>query len=243
MRNPQVVRAFKNAGLWTLVEFIVGDGSLLLIFLAFLVTTRPKDVESSVITGPMFTINVVSGTIAMLVLWSIFRRRARGATLSDLGYRFSKAAVVAGSLAAAAVLTIGEFGVYKIDEALFGPEPSLEMGLRDAGLAVAILFLVSNGFLAPVVEEYVWRGMVQRGFGMACGPLKAIIVTAILFTAKHIVTDLSFVRTTQLLFFSFLVGYIAFLWGTWSSTIVHLLANTGGTLLFILDTFDVVQIC
>jgi membrane protease YdiL (CAAX protease family) len=130
--------------------------------------------------------------------------------LSDLGYSFSKAAIVAGSLTAVAILTVGEFGVYKIDEALFGPEPNMETGLRDAGLAVATLFLVSNGFLGPVVEEYVWRGMVQRGFGVAWGPVGAVIVTALLFTAKHIVTDLSFVRTAQLLFFSFLVGCVAF---------------------------------
>jgi len=242
VRNQHAVRAFKDAGLWTLVQFVVGDGSLLLLFLAYLFISRPKVVESGVITGPIFTTNVVSGTIAMLVLWSIFRKRARGAAFSDLGYSFSKAAIVAGGLAAAVVLTIGEFGVYRIDEALFGPEPNLKTGLKDAGVAVAVLFLVSNGFLAPTVEEYVWRGMVQRNFRVAWGPVKAVIVTALLFTAKHIVTDLSFVRTMQLLFFSFLVGYVAFRSGTGASTVAHLFANTGATLLFILDTFGVIQI-
>jgi membrane protease YdiL (CAAX protease family) len=51
---------------------------------------------------------------------------------------------------------------------VFGSEPDLETGIREAGVAVATLCVVSNGFLAPIVEEYVWRGTVQRNLRVAC---------------------------------------------------------------------------
>ena len=190
VRNPYAIRAFKNVGLWILVEFAVGTGGLFLLVIAYLFIARANRLDSDFIPGPIFTINIAVGTVALLVLWRTFLRRAHGATLSGLGYSFSRASILAGSLAAVVILIVGEFGIYRIDEALFGPEPTLQEGLRDAGLGVAVLFLVSNGFLAPIVEEYVWRGMVQRDFRVACGPLNAVVVTAPLFTAKHIVNDL-----------------------------------------------------
>ncbi len=242
MRNPHAVRGWKDTGLWTAVELAVFSAVSVLLLFAYFFIERPKSFDPDVIPGPLFTISLAAAMVAMLLLWRIFRHRARGATRADLGYSFSRESIIAGIVGGASLNPFVELGISRIDEWLFGPEPDLAVGMKEAGLIVAVLFLVGNGVFVPIVEEYVWRGMIQRHFRRAWGPIWALIATALLFTAKHIVTDLYYGRTLQLLVFSFVVCYVGSRWGTGASTIAHLLANTGATLLFILDTYGIIQI-
>lgn len=242
LKNPHAVRGLKDAGLWTVVEVAVFVAAFLALLVAYFFIARPKSLDPDLIPGPIFTINYAAATVALVMLWRIFRIRARGASRADLGYSFSRAAIVAGIVAGAIFNPFVELGISRIDEWLVGPEPDMAIGLKEAGLTIAALFLVVNGFLVPVVEEYVWRGMIQQHFRRAWGPVWAIVATAFLFTGKHIAADWYYGRTVQLLVFSFVACYVGSRWGTGASTITHFLANTASTLFFILDTYGIVQI-
>jgi membrane protease YdiL (CAAX protease family) len=81
--------------------------------------------------------------------------------------------------------------------------------MKEAGLLAALTMLITNGFLAPIVEEYAWRGMIQNRFRRAWGAVWAIIATALLFSLKQLLGDLSLARTTQVVVFAFVVCIVA----------------------------------
>ncbi|MFC7007942.1 CPBP family intramembrane glutamic endopeptidase [Halalkalicoccus salilacus] len=47
------------------------------------------------------------------------------------------------------------------------------------------LFALAHGIVAPVTEELAWRGIIQSALVRAEGVIIGIVVTDIVFTAKH----------------------------------------------------------
>ncbi|MDF9746884.1 CPBP family intramembrane glutamic endopeptidase [Natrinema salsiterrestre] len=142
------------------------------------------------------------------------------------------ARALAGGLIAAIVGFVLLNGAILIDIVLFGFGETSRAGGEtltaafEARPALAILFLVGNGFVVPVAEEQVWRGIVQTdlvdGFGVVVG----IGIASVAFALKHVIVDLSVSRLTMLLTLGLLLGVVRHRWGTASSTVTHALINT-----------------
>ena len=95
----------------------------------------------------------------------------------------------------------------------------------EAGVWVLALFALAHGVVAPVTEELAWRGVVQTALVESWGPTVGIAVTAVLFTAKHVVLDASLARLPTVLVLAVALGLVRHRWGTTASTVVHAVVN------------------
>lgn len=176
---------------------------------------------------------------AEVLLVAIFAWKARrdGLTLTDLGYRFEQA--VLPGLASAAVLFAFAFAAAWVEHSwtdLGKVSALIRQEVATGTIAVNGVFFLSNGLLTPVVEEYAWRGYIQRLFVIAWGPMVGVTVTAVLFVAKHLIVDLSTARSLSLLVLALGFGLVQHYRGTAASTIVHMGVNAAATAWVLLST-------
>lgn len=242
MPAGEAVKAgLKAAGLWTVIEFVIRGVLLLAIGIALLASgiLSKESVGSGAFLGPA-TVGTLA--LALVVLVLIFRRRIRREGLEwqiHLGYRFGRRELVAGVVCGALLLVLIQWGTSYADEFLFpGGSKIAEMLLKlfaEAGPVTAAAMLVVNGILAPVVEEFAWRGYIQYRLTQGWGVSMGLAATALLFAAKHVVVDLSLSRTTSLVVGGFALGLIRQRWGTGASTAAHVTLNFTGTLAALFD--------
>ncbi|MFC7028394.1 type II CAAX prenyl endopeptidase Rce1 family protein [Halomicroarcula sp. GCM10025710] len=57
------------------------------------------------------------------------------------------------------------------------------------------------------------------------GVTTGIIITAVIFTAKHALLDVSLVRVPTILVLALVLGIVRHRWGTTASTVVHMVVN------------------
>ncbi|MBP2018810.1 membrane protease YdiL (CAAX protease family) [Symbiobacterium terraclitae] len=174
------------------------------------------------------------GVLAMLVSFPLLALAVTGlgATLG-IGrgrweLRWDRSALLAGLAGGAVVLALISAASW-VDRHLFGQAATslvADSGSAALPLWVAALFLVTNGLVVPVAEELAWRGVIQTGFGQALGPLRGLLVTAVLFALKHVIVDWSAARLTTLLALSLVLGVVRWRRGTGASTVTHVVMNT-----------------
>lgn len=100
-------------------------------------------------------------------------------------------------------------------------------------LVVASLLLV-NGIFIPVVEEWLWRGLIQPRFIGRLGLVSGLLLTAVLFSLKHAIVDASLGRLLSLICFGIVLGIVAHR-KTWeSAALTHILANSISTITILL---------
>jgi membrane protease YdiL (CAAX protease family) len=223
MRAP--IRAgLSGAFLWLSVEFLARDvlgGSVFLARRAWQGADPPAgDVQV------LDAVLLLAAAVALLALFDGRRRRA-GLELNALAYHFSWTACAAG--VACGGLLLGAIAVTEhIDSRLFGLQPgeAILRGLREARYWAIVPMLVGNGTVVPIAEEFAWRGYIQTQMARAWGPWPALAVTALLFTVKHIVVDLSIARITTLLTVSIALGLVRHRYGTLASTVAHYTMNS-----------------
>jgi hypothetical protein len=90
--------------------------------------------------------------------------------------------------------------------------------------------LLVNGVVIPVVEEWLWRGLVQPRFVGALGLLPGLFLTAVLFSLKHVVVDASPMRLLALTAFGLVMGVLAWRQGWRASALAHAVTNTAATI-------------
>lgn len=91
-------------------------------------------------------------------------------------------------------------------------------------IALALVVVVG----APLIEEIVYRGMLQRGFVASWGPWVGVIVTAAMFAAIH----LSWPEIPGLFAFALVLGVIRHRTGRLGGAIItHMAFNACGLLL------------
>ena len=95
-----------------------------------------------------------------------------------------------------------------------------------ATILKVISVIVVNGFIVPIAEEFLWRGIVQPRLGRIFPIPLAIAVTAILFSLKHVIVDGSFSRFLMALGFGVLCGILAFRKNWNASAALHVFINT-----------------
>jgi len=230
----RVVRAgLSGAGLWVLIEFATRTGlGWAVLRLARLVGSRPG-------LGEIYLLSNALKWPAVIVLGIVFYRRVRreGLTWAELGYRSGRSAVAAGLIAG--VIWLGLGVVSYIDAYLFGKGDveRYNQAALAAGPVAELIMLPVNGILAPVVEELAWRGYVQTHLVWGWGPRTGIVVTSLLFAAKHNLVDLSLSRSISLLVGALVLGIVGYRWGTVASTIAHVVVNFTSTLALLLNVY------
>ncbi|MFC7250920.1 type II CAAX prenyl endopeptidase Rce1 family protein [Halomicroarcula sp. GCM10025324] len=148
---------------------------------------------------------------------------------SDWEYVTDSRAVSLGFLAGAfTVLTV--YGIGFVNAMLGGTETAVAafgflLSDLEAGLWVVVLFALAHGLIAPVTEELAWRGIVQTALVRGEGVTTGIIITAVIFTAKHALLDVSLVRVPTILVLALVLGIVRHRWGTTASTVVHMVVN------------------
>lgn len=95
-------------------------------------------------------------------------------------------------------------------------------------LWIAIGFFFVNGVLVPITEELAWRGVIQTSLMKSYGTYAGVTITAIAFVLKHLIVDAAapFLRVVSLLLLAFLFCGLRARYGTASSTVAHIAANS-----------------
>lgn len=98
---------------------------------------------------------------------------------------------------------------------------------------MAVPWIMAMGFSAGVCEEVLFRGFIQNGLHNHWGPLKAVIVTAILFGVFH----LDPWRSPGAALLGLLAGYLVVRTGSlYTAITLHMTSNTLGQVLSFTDT-------
>lgn len=130
-----------------------------------------------------------SSTVAYLVIFMVSRdyrhgmvRRLAGLRLARSGFhRQVAAAMLVGALFSLLVI------VYMM---IFPPPP--EAGqitialIFEGGLLAVTLGLLLVLIIAPVCEEYLFRGLLLDGFGKSLGVLAGVVLSSLLFAIAHL---------------------------------------------------------
>lgn len=105
---------------------------------------------------------------------------------------------------------------------LFKQQTPLELALVIGGVCLA----------APFCEEFCFRGMMQRGAERAFGPVRALIVTSVVFSAFHM-DPVGFLARVEL---GLLFGWLFWRSGSvWPGIFAHLANNTISVVLYFLS--------
>jgi membrane protease YdiL (CAAX protease family) len=102
---------------------------------------------------------------------------------------------------------------------------------ESGSLLSAVSLLAINGLVIPLAEEWLWRGLIQPRFIDGVGLAAGLIVTAVLFSLKHVVIDASLGRLLALTAFGLIMGVLAVRHGWRASSLAHMIANTFATAL------------
>ena len=103
-----------------------------------------------------------------------------------------------------------------------------------APVLIVISLLLVNGIFVPLVEEWLWRGLIQPRFVGQLGLASGLLFTAFLFSLKHVIVDASLGRLLTLTGFGVVVGIVARRKGWESAALTHMLVNIISTVLFLL---------
>lgn len=224
--------------LWVAIEFGIAFLGGILALLLRIVGILPRTPQ---LPGQLLHIEFPLRGLALLILAVVFYRRASDEELTwgELGYRWSRGVAIAGIVSATMYLALVQWGTGPLDQFLFHSSRGQELlrMITEAGPLAAGMLLLFNGLGGPLVEEFAWRGYIQTKLTQGWGVGWGLVVTALLFTGKHMIVDFSIGRTTTLLVGALVLGLVRHRWGTTASTITHLVANFAATTLFIIMAF------
>lgn len=101
----------------------------------------------------------------------------------------------------------------------------------DGTLWIATILFLANGIIVPITEELAWRGVIQTALMDSYGIYVGGILTAIAFVGKHLIVDggASVLRLVSLVVLGFILCALRARYGTASSTVAHLVANSIAT--------------
>ena len=208
-------------GIWIVIEIIAQVGGALLF----------EPFVGNLFVGSL--VGVVAGFPA--ATWFVIRfSQPRGIALDILEYSRRPSRLVFGVLAGGVFVIANLTVIATASTAIFGPPAEIESLIREGfrgGLPVTVLSIVAHGFVAPIFEEFVFRGLIQTPLTKRYGTYMGILGAAMLFSLKHIVVDGSFVRILPIVVLALVLGVVREKWGLTGSTVTHGVVNlTQGTL-------------
>lgn len=129
---------------------------------------------------------VVGGPAVVLVARALQPGRTRAEKLAPFGWvRAKPAAIGLAALAGAVLALVLGFGT----ELVFPPDKGVHGPLIEAASAPGwqrIVFVILAILLAPLVEEFLFRGVMFTGFSRSWGKWPAAIFVTVLFALLHI---------------------------------------------------------
>lgn len=190
------------------------------VLVSLLVLVSLKRLEANVlISGLVFGLLVL-----LLYAWCV--RMFEERIPSELELKLTKTFVsicVAVSLLQAALFVIAVWATGYAPASL-----QIDLGFEKGEAQVVMLVLVSALFVAPIVEEIVFRGLVFRFLWTRVGHAMALVVQALLFAAVHSFTmsEEWISRFMQLFMSGLLLGLVfAQTRNLWSCVLLHSLLN------------------
>ncbi len=217
---------------------------------ALLPTTQPVTQPAQLDPHDLVALSITSPMIGLLVLFIgnlLFRKCAFekiGFTFAGLRHRGWKQGLIA-----AAIILPAMFGVMFLTEefweSIHFAHPSEHDLLRvlggESNGAIRDAIIVSAIILAPLFEEFFFRGMIQRAILGSMEPLRdqlagwdrwiAILVTSLAFTAVHGALWLA----PPIFFLSMCMGYAyERTKNLWTSIIVHASFNAASVAMFLM---------
>ncbi|HEU4323835.1 MAG TPA: CPBP family intramembrane glutamic endopeptidase [Roseiflexaceae bacterium] len=100
-----------------------------------------------------------------------------------------------------------------------------------APVLVPLSVLIVNGWVIPLAEEWLWRGLIQPSLVGRAGAVAGVLVTSVLFSLKHAIVDASLGRLLMITAFGLVMGVLALRRGWRASALAHALANTTASVL------------
>jgi len=101
------------------------------------------------------------------------------------------------------------------------PKPILDYGEQPGGNVVLVLLIAG---LVPMLEEFAFRGWLQRPLERRYGPARAMVATALVFAVAHLEPRGIPIYATG----GLALGYVAWATGSiWSSVALHVAWNAG----------------
>lgn len=139
---------------------------------------------------PLIALIAIAGTIGYgpSIAWGFYARRRWSVGRTDAGgWRFRWSDLAWGPLIWISALLM-QLAMVAIVLALDIPLASNVDGVAefDSDRAYIIATLVTAVIAAPLVEEFVFRGLVMRGFLRVMGPTVAIALQGVLFGVAHV---------------------------------------------------------
>jgi uncharacterized protein len=162
-------------------------GTLVLLGALDAAVGLPEQVNLVMLPLPLVLLGVVT------LLWVHLRHRAMG-TLSGRARNGAKELVVGAGLGVGAffAVNVGLSILLQVIAAGLDVElPVPQEGLRDAAIDPSLLpvIIVSAVVVAPLAEEVFFRGMLFQALGRFVGRWGAIIVSAAVFAAAHVLAE------------------------------------------------------
>ena len=165
-----------------------------------------------------------------LAAWYGSRRWGTGRFVDDLGFRFRWIDVPLG-IGGAIALTIALMVINIVAHVLGAPSGSnlTEVSERGRDVVTFATLFVTAGLIAPLTEELLFRGLIQRGLSSRWTPWIAVAMQAAVFGAAHITPSEGWGNAdliVSLAVMGFGLGAIARLTGRLGTSIVaHALFN------------------
>jgi membrane protease YdiL (CAAX protease family) len=140
-------------------------------------------------------------------------------------------------------LDVRLWGAVRLPAVTLPPSPAVLFPGAALPLAAVGLLLV-NGLFVPLVEERLWRGLVQPRLRASWGLLPGLLATAALFSLKHAIVDASLGRLLATTAGGLVLGAVALRAGGpageragWrASAVSHVAGNTVATSIFLATT-------
>ena len=98
------------------------------------------------------------------------------------------------------------------------------------------MYFFVTGIVVPITDELAWRGVIQTVFMDSFGTHIDGTITALAFVLKHLIVDAAapFLRVASLVTRAFVLCGLRARYGTMSSTVAHLGANSIASALVVL---------
>ena len=176
---------------------------------------------------PLAAIPLNLGIAAAFVWWFVLRPRAMRDMRRRATLRLRGMGAAARWLPALAAILVAHVLSYLVVVPRFLAFPStandpVEAYTRRPFGTLAIVVLA--GVVAPLLEEFLFRGWLQRTLERRHAATFAIVVTAVAFSAVHLDTFGFVIRLS----FGLLVGYVAFASrSVWPGVVLHAAYNVG----------------
>lgn len=188
--------------------FLLGNIAALVAVLA---VWRPEDAGDPVPMRATAVSAVAMWSVFLLFLRMLTRGVGSGSWRHDFGLAFRPVDVPLGLLLGAAgqfvLAPLVNLPLTRLFPDLFDAEEierrARELSDSATGAWVIVLFLIVV-VAAPVVEELMYRGLLQQGLANSLGATKAWLIAAVIFAAVH----LQPVEFPGLFVFALLLGYV-----------------------------------